>query len=187
MTAQELINRLRMEKIPIEGAWFSLTYTSPDRIPVGGLPARYRASRPAATAIYGLVTRNEFSALHRLKTDEIWHYYAGVPLELLLLYPDGHTLVVTLGPDVLGGHHPQFTVHAGTWMGARPQSDTLEAYTLFGRTMSPGFDYADYEPGYRIELQKAYPAQTALIEKLTRTNMLERPLVAYPADTPLAP
>jgi predicted cupin superfamily sugar epimerase len=175
MTASDLIAHLRMEKIPDEGAWFSLTYVSTDTIPANALPARYGGARPAGNAIYALITREDFSALHRLKTDETWHFYAGDPIELLLLHPDGRDQLILLGPALLTGHHFQFTVPAGTWMGARPQSAATSAYSLFGCSMSPGFDYADFEPGYRDELAKLYPARASLIAQLTRPGFVVRP------------
>ncbi|MEI6107156.1 MAG: cupin domain-containing protein, partial [Opitutae bacterium] len=150
--ARKVIAQLGMEKIPVEGAWFKVTYGSSDHLPAAALPARYGSPRVAGTAIYALVTREDFSAMHRLKTDEIWHFYAGDPIELLLLHPDGRNEVVILGADLAAGQPPQFTVPAGVWMGARPIKATAEAYALFGCTMAPGFDYADFEPGYRDEL-----------------------------------
>ncbi len=173
--AQRLIAGLGMEKIPVEGCWFKLTYTSADRIAGVALPGRYGAPRHAGGAIYALVTREDFSAMHKLKTDEIWHFYGGDPIDLLLLQPDGKSEVIVLGPDVLNSQHPQFTVPAGAWMGARPHAAGAEAYGFFGTTMAPGFDYADFEPGYRDELQKAYPAQSALIAELTRAELATRP------------
>jgi predicted cupin superfamily sugar epimerase/mannose-6-phosphate isomerase-like protein (cupin superfamily) len=173
--AKQLIDRLGMEKIPVEGCWFKLTYTSADVIPGVALPARYGSPRAAGGAIYGLVTREDFSALHRLKTDEVWHFHAGSPMELLLLRPEGKSEVVILGADILAGQHAQYTVPAGVWMGARPQQAGPEAYGFFGTTMAPGFDYADFEIGYRNELQQAYPAHRELIAALTREEHAERP------------
>lgn len=173
--AQRLIEHLRMEKIPDEGAWFALTWGSQETIPATALPPRYGSARRAGSAIYALITSLDFSALHRLKTDELWHFYGGDPAELLLLEPDGNGRVVILGPDVLAGQHPQFTVPAGTWMGARPQRHAPDAYSFFGNTLSPGFDYADFEPGYRDELQRTYPAHAALIGELTRPEFFSRP------------
>jgi predicted cupin superfamily sugar epimerase/quercetin dioxygenase-like cupin family protein len=165
-----------MQKIPDEGCWFSVTYVSPDRLEVGALPPRFKTARPAGTAIYALVTREDFSALHKLSTDETWHFYAGDPIELLLLNPDGHDEVVIIGPDVLAGQQPQFTVPAGVWMGARPLRDHAEAYTLFGCTLAPGFDYGDFTLGYRDDLQKKYPARAALIAELTRQSFTRKPV-----------
>lgn len=174
-TADKLIERLGMQKIPDEGAWFALTYESKDRLPAGGLPSRYGASRLAGTAIYALVTRTDFSAMHRLKTDEIWHFYAGDPIELLLLHPEGRSEVLVLGADVLAGQAPQFAVPAGVWMGARPLGGSPDAYSLFGCTLAPGFDYADYEPGYRDVLQRGWPERATLIAELTRDEFLAAP------------
>lgn len=193
-TAKQLIDHLGMERIPVEGCWFKLTYTSTDRIAGAALPERYAgASRVAGGAIYGLVTREDFSALHKLKTDEVWHFHGGSPLELLLLHPNGHSEVVILGGDVLGGQHAQYVVPAGVWMGARPVTEGAEAYGFFGTTMAPGFDYADFEIGYRDELQQAYPAQRELIAALTRDEHAKRPTAAAavtatpPAPTVFAP
>ncbi|MBO4260795.1 hypothetical protein GRC12_44330, partial [Streptomyces griseorubiginosus] len=98
-----------LEPIPREGGLFRQTWAGPER-PDG---------RPEGTAIVALLTADDFSALHRLPTDEIWHFYLGDPLELLLLAPDGTSRTTVLGPDVLGGQQIQFTVPAGTWMGGR--------------------------------------------------------------------
>jgi predicted cupin superfamily sugar epimerase/mannose-6-phosphate isomerase-like protein (cupin superfamily) len=197
--AKQLIDHLGMEKIPVEGCWFKLTYTSTDRIAAGALPERYGSSRVAGGAIYALVTREDFSAMHRLKTDEIWHFHGGSPMELLLLHPDGKAEVVILGADILAGQHAQYTAPAGVWMGARPVQAGPEAYGFFGTTMAPGFDYADFEIGYRDELEKAFPAQRELIAALTREEHARRPVAVatqsvagvetgdHPAPTVFAP
>src|SRR5258708_11629344 len=92
-----------MARIPQEGPWFVLTYNSPDVLARGALPERYAGSRSAGSAIIALVTKTDFSAMHRLKTDEMWHYYGGDPLELLVLHPNGRGQIVVLVPDVLAG------------------------------------------------------------------------------------
>ncbi|MEJ1974289.1 MAG: cupin domain-containing protein [Lacunisphaera sp.] len=185
--AARLIEHLKMEKIPVEGCWFTVTYTSPIKIAGEALPARYGSSRTAGGAIYALVTREDFSGMHQLKTDEVWHFYAGDPIELLLLHPDGKAEVVVLGPDVLAGQHPQYTVPAGVWMGARPVKASADAYGFFGTTMAPGFDYGDFEVGYRDELQAKYPAQRELIAALTRSGQAVKPATPAPAETKAAP
>lgn len=176
--AKQLIEHYKMEKIPVEGAWFHVTYGSTEKIAGEALPPRFGSPRTLSGAIYALVTREDFSAMHKLKTDELWHFHIGDPIELLLLHPDGRDEVVVLGVDVLAGQHPQFTVPAGVWMGARPIKAAREAYGFFGTTMAPGFDYADFEPGYRDELQKAYPARKSLIAELTRAELATRPAAA---------
>lgn len=185
--AKQLIDHLGMELIPVEGCWFKLTYTSAIKLAGEALPARYGAPRPAGGAIYALVTREDFSCLHRLKTDEVWHFYAGDPIELLLLQPEGHSEVVVLGSDLLAGQHPQFTVPAGAWMGARPVKASADAYGFFGTTMAPGFDYGDFEVGYRDELQRSYPAQRDLIAALTRAEQATRPATPAPAEAKAPP
>ena len=172
--AKKLIEYFHMEKIPVEGAWFAVTYTSTDHLAATALPPRYGAARAAGGAIYALVTREDFSAMHRLKTDELWHYYAGDPLELLLLHPDGRSEKIILGPDPLAGQHPQFTVPHGTWMGAWPVRAAPDAYTFFGTTMAPAFDPSDFEVGYRDELAAGHPAFADLIAALTRPDYVRR-------------
>jgi predicted cupin superfamily sugar epimerase/mannose-6-phosphate isomerase-like protein (cupin superfamily) len=176
--AARLIERLGMEKIPVEGCWFKVTYTSADKLEAAALPARYGSPRTAGGAIYALLTNEDFSAMHKLKTDELWHFYQGDPIELLLLHPDGRSEVVVLGSDLLAGQHPQYTAPAGSWMGARSLTKGEAAYGFFGTTMAPGFDYDDFEIGYREELQRQYPERRELIAALTRADHITRPATA---------
>ncbi|CAL9524095.1 hypothetical protein SUDANB105_03874 [Streptomyces sp. enrichment culture] len=155
-TPEALVAHYGLEPIPREGGLFRRTWAGPER-PDG---------RPEGSAIIALLTQDDHSALHRLPADEIWHFYLGDPLELLLLAPDGGTRSVVLGADVLGGQHVQFTVPAGTWMGGRVAAGG--SWTLFGCTMAPGFTYADYEHGESAELTARYPAQAARIMELCR-------------------
>ena len=156
MTPEDLIAHFGLEPIPREGGLFRQTWAGPER-PDG---------RPEGTAIVALLTAGDFSALHRLPTDEIWHFYRGDPLELLLLAPDGTTRTVVLGPDVLQGQPVQFTVPAGTWMGGRVRG--TGQWTLFGCTMAPGFTFGGYEHGDAAELTARYPAVADEIAGLSR-------------------
>ncbi|GAA4307826.1 cupin domain-containing protein [Streptomyces venetus] len=158
MTPDDLIAHYGLEPIPREGGLFRQTWAGPER-PDG---------RPEGTAIVALLTADDFSALHRLPTDEIWHFYLGDPLELLLLAPDGSTRTVVLGPDVLGGQHVQFTVPAGTWMGGRVHGGG--SWTLFGCTMAPGFTFQGYEHGDAAELTASYTAEADKIAELSRPS-----------------
>jgi predicted cupin superfamily sugar epimerase len=158
VTPEDLIAHYGLEPIPREGGLFRQTWAGPER-PDG---------RPEGTAIVALLTADDFSALHRLPTDEIWHFYRGDPLELLLLAPDGGTRTVVLGPDVLRGQHVQFTVPAGTWMGGRVAEGG--AWALFGCTMAPGFTFEGYEHADAAELTARYPAQAAEIAGLSRSS-----------------
>jgi hypothetical protein len=185
-TAQELIDHLKMQRIPHEGAWFAPTYRSDDPIS-GDAAAHVAGPHQAYSAIYALETKRDFSALHRLATDELWHFYGGGPLEMLLLYPDGHGETVVIGPDVLAGQRPQFLVPRGVWQGSRPIGSGDDAYAFFGTTLTPGFEYSDYEPGYRDELQARYPAFAAQIAGLTREDSLHRPASPPPSAAAPAP
>ena len=173
--AKRLIEQLHMQRVPQEGVWFSVSYVSNDPLPGGSLPARYHGKdHRAGSAIYDVMTREDFSALHKLQTDETWHFYGGDPIEMLLLYPDGRGETVVIGPDVFAGQRPQFTVPQGVWQGSAPAADGKEGYSFVGNQLSPAFDYGDFEIGYREELQKAYPAFAARIGQLTRAEFAAR-------------
>ncbi|TPQ18841.1 cupin domain-containing protein [Streptomyces sporangiiformans] len=159
ITPEALVARYQLEPIPREGGRFRRTWEGPER-PDG---------RPEGTAIVALLTSEpgDFSALHRLPADEVWHFYLGDPLEMLLLAPDGTSRTVVLGPDVLDGRqHVQYTVPAGTWMGAHVVPGG--AWSFFGCTMAPGFTYGGYEHGDAAELTARYPAEAARIAALSR-------------------
>ncbi len=116
------------------------------------------------TAIWFLLRPGDFSALHRLDRPEIWHHYAGAPVDLVLLHPDGSDESLVLGPDLVAGALPMRIVEAGVWMGA----DTTGAWSLLGTTMAPPFDLAGFELGERAALAEAYPSRRADIIRLTR-------------------
>lgn len=149
----------------MEGGYYTETYRSDETIPRHALPERYPSERSVCTAIYFLLTPEVFSAMHRVKSDEIFHFYAGDPVEQLLLHPDGSHETIIIGPNVLAGEKPQAIVPHGVWQGAK-----LEAggeFALLGCTVSPGFDFADYEHGDRSELVASYPECGSLITDLT--------------------
>jgi hypothetical protein len=151
----------------VEGGYFAETYRSDVNIEPPSLPGRYTGSRVAGTAIYYLLTPDTFSALHRLRSDEVYHFYLGDPVELLLLRPNGSGEEVTLGPDLAEGMRAQFTVPYSVWQGSRLRLGGR--YALLGTTMSPGFDPEDFELGSREELSLAYPAHAKRIRELTRS------------------
>lgn len=180
--AKAIIDHFKMQNIPHEGPWFLQTHKSDDVIE-GALAERYPTKRWAYTAIYALFTRSDFSALHRLATDEMWHFYGGAPAQILLLHPDGRGETRIWGSNVLKGEEPQILVPRGTWMGARPIGDAKTAYSFGGNTLSPGFEYDDYEPGYRDELVRLYPKFAGEITELTRDESASRP-AGSPAAKP---
>lgn len=171
VTADWLVEHLGLEPLPGEGGYYRETYRGAEGIPQEGLPARYAGPRAFGTAILYLLTDapDSFSALHRLPTDEVYHFYLGDPVEMLLLCPDGGSERVLLGPDLSGGQCVQFVVPAGAWQGSRVLPGGR--YALLGTTMAPGFEFADYMGGVRGELLARYPDQAGLIRQLTRTRV----------------
>ena len=170
MTAEELIRHLGLEPLPIEGGYFRQTYRSDETIARSALPGRYPSGRVFGTAIYYLL-RDEpdcFSAMHRLPTEEIYHFYLGDPVELLLLKPEGGSERVVLGPDLLGEQHVQFVVPRGVWQGSRLRKGGQ--WALLGTTIAPGYDPSDYEGGEREDLLRRYPQEAELIRVLTRVK-----------------
>jgi len=166
LTAEQIRALLKLEPHPIEGGYFVETYQSALRIPRASLPTFYSSDRAAGTAIYYLLTPDTFSALHRLPGDEVFHFYVGDPVEMLQLKPDGSGEVVVLGHDIAAGMRPQHVVPGGVWQGSRLRAGG--SYALLGTTMSPGFDYKDYESGTRQSLTQIYAQHSAMIASLTR-------------------
>ena len=166
LTADQIIALLNLTPHPKEGGYFIETYRSSETIPEKTLPSRYKGIRSFATAIYYLLTPETFSAMHRLQSDEIFHFYLGDPVEMLQLWPDGSGRLVILGSDILRGVQPQVVVPRGVWQGARLFKNGKPA--LLGTTVSPGFEFADYEYGQRDELIQSYPQFREWITALTK-------------------
>lgn len=174
MNARQLIDHLKLEPLPVEGGYFRQTYRAAETLAASALNSRYSVNKPVGTAIYYLLTAepDSFSALHRLPTDEIYHFYLGDPVELLLLYPAGSSEHVLLGPDVLAGQQVQFVVPRDVWQGSRLRAGGPEAsgWALLGVTMAPGYTPDDYVGGEREELIRRYPDEAELITALTRAG-----------------
>ena len=163
MTADELKRLLGLEPHALEGGYFAETYRARESLPPGnGGPG----DRSLATAIYYLLTPATFSAMHRLRSDEIFHFYLGDPVEMLQLGPGGEGRMVVIGTDLASGMRPQVVVPRDTWQGTRLVEGGNVA--LLGTTVSPGFDVDDYEHGRRDDLLAAYPAWAEHIRRLTR-------------------
>jgi predicted cupin superfamily sugar epimerase len=165
MTAEEIIALLHLVPHP-EGGYFAETYRSNESVACGHLPSRYTGDRAFGTAIYYLLTPGSFSSIHRLASDEVFHFYLGDPVEMVLLFPDGSDEVLLMGPDLTTGMLPQAVVPAGVWQGARLVPGG--AYALLGTTVAPGFDFADFETGECDILVERHPSRSALITALTR-------------------
>lgn len=159
-----IIQQLNLSPHP-EGGYFRETYRSDETIAAGHLPNRYNGDRAFSTAIYFLLKGDQFSAFHRLKSDEGWHFYRGSSLTIYCIAPDGSRTDITLGNDIENGETPQAVIKKGTWFAAAV-NDT-SPYTLVGCTVVPGFDFSDFEMGEREELIKEFPQHAKLIGKLT--------------------
>jgi predicted cupin superfamily sugar epimerase len=165
LTADDLIRLLRLQPHPAEGGFFAETYRADETLAPAALPPRYSGPRAVGTCIYYLLTPTTFSALHRLRSDEVFHFYLGDPVEMLHLYPDGKGQTVTMGTDLVAGERPQVVVPREVWQGCRLRPGGR--FALLGTTVAPGFEYADYEHGRRDELLANYPAFAELIRALT--------------------
>ena len=177
MTRVELITTLGLSPLPGEGGYFRQTWVSHDRVAGGVLGPRYPGEKSLGTAIYYLITDDEdgYSAMHRLPTDEVYHFYLGDPVEQVLLYPEGGSEVVVLGQDLRAGQRLQHVAPRDAWQGTRlvpggGPSTSLRTlgWALLGTTMAPGFDVSDFTPGDRATLLTGWPAQAERITALTR-------------------
>jgi len=163
--ADAWITRLNLQPHP-EGGYYAETYRSPETIAAAHLPARYAGSRSFSTAIYFLVKGGEFSSLHRIQSDEMWHFYAGSRLTVYAINLEGGLDTIHLGGDAAAGETFQAVVKAGCWFGSRvPDAGD---YALVGCTVAPGFDFADFELADRQTLTMQFPQHAAIIKALTR-------------------
>ena len=178
MTAEELIMQLDL-KPHKEGGFFAEAWRSPEKLAVNALPPRYSGSRTLSTSIYYLLTSDTFSRMHRLRSDEVFHFYLGDPVEMLLLGPRSGRdkqmehdvppgIITILGNDIKAGQRPQIVVPRGTWQGAHLLSKKKGAFALMGTTTAPGFEYDDYQEGERARLVEEYPGFAEKIRELTR-------------------
>ena len=166
VTADEIRKVLKLQPHPAEGGYFVETYRSEYLLAPDALPQGYPKARSVSTAIYYLLTPDNFSAMHRLRGDEIFHFYLGDPVELLQIHAKGVGEVVVLGQDIMAGMRLQHLVPGGAWQGSRLGAGGK--YALLGTTVAPGFDYEDFEIGKRVELVTEFPRFAEMIQQLTR-------------------
>ena len=164
-TAKYWITKLALQPHP-EGGYFREIYRASEQIPAAALPARYRGPRSFSTSIYYLLASTQISALHRLASDEQWHFYDGNALLLFLITPDGSLSEVRLGRHAATGEQFQSVIPAGTWMGARLAS--RRGHALIGCSVAPGFEFKDFVAGQRSDLMARFPRHRKLIIALTR-------------------
>jgi uncharacterized protein len=179
------IERLQLRPHP-EGGYFRETYRADGKIKGEDLVPPYPSDRAFSTAIYFLLKGHEVSKFHRLRSDEVWHYYYGSSLALYVIDPEGRLKKHILGPDAEKGETFQVIVRSGLWFGAKvspersfpsvPSEAGLSAvervndadsYTLIGCTLAPGFDFEDFELARREVLLSTYPTHRDVIVKLT--------------------
>ncbi|MBN1555042.1 MAG: cupin domain-containing protein [Phycisphaerae bacterium] len=166
MNAQTIIETLGLAPLPWEGGYYRETYRAEESVAATALPNRYGGERPFGTAIYYLLTPETISALHRVKSDEIFHFYLGDPVTMFLISPDGQSKTVTLGSDIAAGQQVQFAVPKFTWQGAVLNDGGK--FALMGTTVSPAFDFDDFELAGRETLLAEFPNHRDWILKLTR-------------------
>jgi hypothetical protein len=166
VTAEQIKRLLGLVPLEHEGGDFAETYRATDVLAAGSLGREWLDARSLSTAIYYLLTPGTFSALHRLRSDELFHFYLGDPVEMLQLPPEGSARVVMLGTELAAGMRPQVMVPRGVWQGTRLLPGGRLA--LLGTTMAPGFDFQDFELGNRSALVSLYPTHRERIEALTR-------------------
>lgn len=168
LAAEEVIKLLGLLPLPVEGGYYKRTYYAAELIPEAALPPRYREPHHFGGAIFYLLNDDPdcFSAIHALPTDEVYHFYLGDPVELLLLYPQGKTTRITLGSDLVNGQQVQYVAPRGVWQGSRLLPGGR--WALMGTTMAPAYEDGDYIPGDREQLAAQYPSEAALIQRLTR-------------------
>ncbi len=161
----QIIQQYNLRPHP-EGGWYRQTYKSDEQINAEALPQRFGANRAFSTAIYFLLEQGNFSAFHRIKSDECWHFYAGDPLLIFIIEQNGNLKIVSLGNDFEKGQSFQYVVPANCWFASRPAPESR--FCFVGCTVSPGFEFADLELGGATELSTIYPEHKKIIEQLCR-------------------
>ena len=169
LTPEQIIRILELQPLPVEGGYFRRSCEADEQFTAGSLPGRYPSQvRPYYSVIYFFLTAETdcFSSLHRLPTDEVYHFYLGDPVELLQLNENGSSTHILLGQDILNGQQVQALVPRGVWQGSHlmPGGE----YALLGTSMAPAYEASDFEEGYRNDLLKHYPHESNLINRLTR-------------------
>jgi len=170
MDAERWIRTLGLVPLALEGGYYRETYRSDESIAASSLPDRYlgRGGRAFGTAIYYLLTAETVSAMHRLRSDEVYHFLAGDPVRMLQLREEGprSARVVRMANSGEEGTQPQVVVPRGTWQGSRLEPGGR--YALMGVTVAPGFEYDDFELGESESLARLFPEHAGEIRRLRR-------------------
>jgi len=163
-TAKEIIEHFNMQPLPFEGGYYVETYRASESIAKSAMAERYTGPRDHSTCILYLLTSEMRSKMHRVKSDEIFHFYTGSAVTMLLLGRDKKSETITIGNDIFEKQSPQVVVPKGVWQGCFIEQGD---FALMGTTVSPGFEFDDFEIGSRAELLEQYPDSKDLIVKLT--------------------
>ena len=167
ITAEQLIQQFGLATHP-EGGYYKETYRAAETISATALPGRFSGDRSFSTAIYFLLDQGNFSAFHRIRSDECWHFYAGGCLLVHIIHFNGELETIRLGNDISQDECFQYVVPAGCWFASEPTADTL--FSFVGCTVAPGFDMADFDMADAQELISIYPQHQAIITRLSRAN-----------------
>lgn len=170
MTAESIIRHFNMQPLPDEGGYFAVTFTADEQVAPEALPERYGNARNLGGAILFLETPEQFSAIHRLPTDELYYHHLGDPVEMLVLAPDGTGWTTVLGTDLEAGERPQVLAPRNHFHGSRPLPDGVHGFSLMSTSMAPGFDPADPEFPTRADLLARYPEYGEMVTALTRVG-----------------
>ena len=163
-TADYWIEKLGLEEHP-EGGFFKETYKSDESVPQNAIPGRFKGSRFFSTGIYFLLKKGVFSSFHKIKSDEMWHFYEGYSLQIVYINLSHELVTIKLGRDFDNGEVLQAVVPANCWFGSfLPEGSS---YALVGCTVSPGFDFEDFEMASRTDLLAQYPQYHEIIQHLT--------------------
>lgn len=161
----QLIQQYKLQAHP-EGGWYYQTYKSNEQVAVSALPIRFGGGRAFSTAIYFLLEQGNFSAFHRIKSDECWHFYAGDALHIYIIQQNGELKIISLGNDLQKGQAFQYVVPANCWFASRPAPGS--EYCFVGCTVSPGFEFEDFELANADTLSNEYPQHAIIIKELCR-------------------
>jgi predicted cupin superfamily sugar epimerase len=164
-SARQIIDLFGMQPLPREGGWYVETYRAAEKIARVGLDIRYTGDRCHSTAILYLLTADTCSKMHRVKSDEIFHYHLGDSVKMLWLHPDGSSRDIIIGPDILTGQQVQVVVPHGVWQGAKLLDGGQ--WCLMSCTVAPGFEFDDYEHGDYENLIPRWSNRAAEIKLLT--------------------
>ncbi len=159
--ANYYIEKLALQKHP-EGGWFKEVYRSGESIAIDALDNRFSGPRSISTSIYFLLKQGEFSAFHKIKSDEIWHFHDGGILEIYSISPEGKLSVHKLGLNIAEGELPQINIPHGHYFAAKPKTD----FTLVSCTVAPGFDFEDFELPKKADIIQLFPELSDIIEEL---------------------